>query len=47
MWLAGQVYLLCLVSFLAGAGITALALRTRRAVAARPRPVADEDEQVS
>ncbi|ONI88974.1 hypothetical protein ALI144C_05565 [Actinosynnema sp. ALI-1.44] len=37
MWLAGQVYLLCLVSFLAGAGITFLALRGRLAA---PAPTA-------
>jgi hypothetical protein len=29
MWLAGQVFLLCLLSFLAGAAITALALRRK------------------
>jgi hypothetical protein len=31
VWLAGQVFLLCLVSFFAGAGITALALRLKPA----------------
>ncbi|RSM80426.1 hypothetical protein DMH04_30315 [Kibdelosporangium aridum] len=29
LWLAGQVFFLCLVSFLAGAGITVLALRSK------------------
>jgi hypothetical protein len=33
-WLAGQVFLLCLVSFLAGAAITAVALRRKPAVPA-------------
>jgi hypothetical protein len=32
-WLAGQVFLLCLVSFLAGAAITAVALRRKPSAA--------------
>jgi hypothetical protein len=31
LWLAGQVFLLCLVSFLAGAAVTAVALRRKPA----------------
>nr|WP_157529032.1 hypothetical protein [Kibdelosporangium sp. MJ126-NF4]CEL21452.1 hypothetical protein [Kibdelosporangium sp. MJ126-NF4]CTQ95981.1 hypothetical protein [Kibdelosporangium sp. MJ126-NF4] len=41
MWLAAQVFLLCLVSFLAGAGITVLALRNRL-----PAPVVAERESL-
>lgn len=38
-WLAGQVFLLCLVSFLAGAAITAVALWRK------PAPVAPADDE--
>jgi hypothetical protein len=32
LWLAAQVFVLCLVSFLAGAAITAIAMRNRQPV---------------
>lgn len=40
LWLAAQVFLLCLVSFLAGAGITVLALRRK----SEPEPEAREQQ---
>ncbi|ALG07347.1 hypothetical protein H4W33_010858 [Kibdelosporangium phytohabitans] len=47
MWLAGQVFLLCLVSFLAGAGIMFLAVRGRKPepVPAEPESTPDPDEE--
>lgn len=42
LWLAAQVFLLCLVSFLAGAGITVLALRRRPEIPAGTGDTADE-----
>ena len=44
LWLAAQVFVLCLVSFLAGAGITALAMRRRSEAPQIQEP--EEDEQM-
>lgn len=43
LWLAGQVFLLCLVSFLVGAAVTAVALRRRPA----PEPTAPRLQDVA
>jgi hypothetical protein len=42
-WLVGQVFLLCLVSFLAGAAITAVAMRRKPAPAALAEPELAEE----
>nr|QEO73997.1 hypothetical protein [uncultured bacterium] len=44
LWLAAQVFLLCLASFLAGAGITALATRRRSEVPQIQEPGEDQEE---
>lgn len=45
LWLAAQTYLLCLVSFIAGAALTALVLRRSKA-AAEPAESAEPAEAV-
>ena len=45
-WLAAQIFLLCLVSFLAGAGVTVLALRPRLRQDPAPLPASEPEPEL-